>query len=223
MHSEYIVCIPTDYSSPRINESILILFHPNQSSVRRHGERNDRGGCGSGDLKIDIRTASILVLPKPDEVNDTNMPRNLHNAAELFLRAGMIGAAEAVRDDAGRLMDLYADNPDGKKAVNMGKGCVCWSCGHCGLPSGGGSIPEEDPKAPPGPCAACGETEQVNWLRVTNGKKGSKEELPWLEEPPLSEEERKKKEEALLAAKRKEVEARVKEAVEERARNEAES
>jgi hypothetical protein len=175
------------------------------------------------ELKIDIRTASILVLPKPDEVNDTNMPRNLHNAAELFLRAGMIGAAEAVRDDAGRLMDLYADNPDGKKAVNMGKGCVCWSCGHCGLPSGGGSIPEEDPKAPPGPCAACGETEQVNWLRVTNGKKGSKEELPWLEEPPLSEEERKKKEEALLAAKRKEVEARVKEAVEERARNEAES
>ena len=41
------------------------------------------------ELKIDIRSASILVIPKPDEVQDKNMPKNLHNAAELFLRVGM--------------------------------------------------------------------------------------------------------------------------------------
>ena len=71
------------------------------------------------ELKIDIRSASILVVPKSDELNDSNMPRNLHNAAELFLRAGMINAAETVKSNASELLELYASDPDGKRNVKV--------------------------------------------------------------------------------------------------------
>ena len=89
-------------------------------------------------LAIDTRYASIVVVPKSDEVNDANMPRNLHNAAELFLRVGMVENAERVKENTGRMLDMYSDNPDGKTNVKIGQGCVCWSCGFCGLPKGGG-------------------------------------------------------------------------------------
>ena len=70
------------------------------------------------------------------------------------------------------------------------------------------------PKTPPGPCGNCGETDQINYVRVT--RKGMDDDLPWIESPPLTEEETKKKKDAELAAKRKEVEERVKKALEER-------
>ena len=185
------------------------------------------------ELKIDLRAASILVIPKSDEVNDANMPRNLHNAAELFLRLGMVDCAESVKSNVASLLDIYANNPDGKSNFLVGRGCVCWACGFCGLPKNGAnhqgssSITDDLHKIPPGPCSKCGEKEQVNWLRVTQPKDATnnskkKEELPWIEAPPLSEEEMKKKKEAQLAAKRKEVEEQVKRALEERANQGAE-
>ena len=186
------------------------------------------------ELKIDIRSASILVIPKIDELNDTNMPKNLHNAAELFLRVGMVDAAERVKKNVADLLEVYVNNPDGKSNFIVGRGVVCWACGYCGIPKGDGattqngySIKDDLVKIPPGPCNNCGETEQVNWLRVTKPavdatkKNKKKEELPWIEAPPLSEEEMKKKKEAQLIAKRKEVEEQVKRALEERARNSA--
>lgn len=175
-------------------------------------------------LAIDTRYASIVVVPKPDEVNDANMPRNLHNAAELFLRCGMVENAERVKETTSRMLDVYADNP-GKTNVKIGQGCVCWACGFCGLPKGGGESKvapssatggkkSKIPKTPPGPCGNCGETDQINYVRVT--RKDTDDDLPWIESPPLTEEETKKKKDAELAAKRKEVEERVKKALEER-------
>ncbi|KAL7493024.1 hypothetical protein ACHAWT_002174 [Skeletonema menzelii] len=205
------------------------------------------------ELKIDIRSASILIIPKQDEMNDTNMPKNLHNAAELFLRVGMVNAAETVKKNVAQLLDIYSNNPDGKSNFIVGRGNVCWACGHCGIPKGGGggakknqnkgnhnnNIQDDNDddllyKIPPGPCNKCGETEQVNWIKVTttttttqtgvldktknNNNAKKEEELPWIETPPLSEEELKKKKEAQLLAKRKEVEEQVKRALEERER-----
>jgi hypothetical protein len=178
-------------------------------------------------LAIDTRYASIVVHPKSDEVNDANMPRNLHNAAELFLRVGMVDNAERVKETTGRMLDMYQCNPDGRTNVKIGQGCVCWSCGFCGLPKGGGessAAPSPGgkknklPKTPPGPCGNCGETEQINYVRVT--RKGM-DDLPWIEAPPLTEEEKKKKKDAELAAKRKEVEEGVKKALEARKKAEA--
>lgn len=176
-------------------------------------------------LDIDKRYATILVIAKPDEINDANMPRNLHNAAELFLRVDMVENAQRVRETTGKLLDMYAANPDGKTNVRIGKGCVCWSCGNCGLPkndngvddtsnSSASSTNDDDTKKlPPGPCGNCGETEQVNYLRITRQKQ---DDLPWIEAPPMSEEELKKKKEAEVAATRAEVEAGVRKALEER-------
>jgi hypothetical protein len=177
------------------------------------------------ELKIDIRSASILVVPKSDEVDDKNMPRNLHNAAELFLRVGMVDAAENVKKNVADLLDVYSNNPDGKSNFLVGRGVVCWSCGYCGIPKGGANqkgnnMKDDLQKIPPGPCNKCGEKEQVNWLKVTKpgDVTNKKEELPWIETPPLSEEETKKKKEVQLAARRKEVEEQVKRALEERER-----
>lgn len=183
------------------------------------------------ELKIDIRSASILIIPKPDEIQDRNMPKNLHNAAELFLRVGMVEAAENVKRDVADLLDIYVNNPDGKSNFLVGRGVVCWACGHCGIPKGGGegnSTVKDDllRNIPPGPCNKCGEIEQVNWLKVTQKpggvdatkNKSNEGELPWIETPPLSKEEEEKKKEAQLLAKRKEVEEQVKRALEERER-----
>jgi len=184
-------------------------------------------------LKIDTRYATILITPKPDEINDTNMPRNLHNAAELFLRAGLVENAQRVKETTDALFDIYANNPDGKTNVRIGNGCVCWSCGHCGLPKDSNGeyttnssnlADKKKSKVLPGPCGQCGEVDQVNYLVVTRKDEFTKKgvtNLPWIETPPLSEEEKKKKKEAALEAKRKEIEANVKKALEERAKADA--
>jgi hypothetical protein len=164
-------------------------------------------------LKVDTRFASIVVTPKPDEVNDTNFPRNLHNAAELFLRVAMIEEAERLRATTIAMLDMYADSPDGKTGVLVGQACVCWSCGHCGL-SKKQHTDDKKKKTPPPPCGNCGEVEQTNWLRLT--KKDSSDDLPWIEIPPLSEKELTKKEELAEAAKRAEIEANVAAALKER-------
>mmetsp|Transcript_50889 Transcript_50889/g.99561 ORF Transcript_50889/g.99561 Transcript_50889/m.99561 type:complete len:193 (+) Transcript_50889:25-603(+) len=161
-------------------------------------------------LKVDMRFGSIKVVPKSDEGNDANFPRNLHNAAELFLRVGMVDPAERLREKTAAMLDLYADNPDGKTGLRIGRGVVCWSCGHCGVPKSGGDAKE---KTPPGPCGNCGEVEQINWLRISLNKG---ENLPWIEAAPLSPKEAAKKKKAADAAKRAEIEANVKKALLER-------
>jgi hypothetical protein len=182
-------------------------------------------------LKISPQYASINIVPKPDgEEHDKNFPHNLHNAAELFLRVGMVENAERLKTCADQMIDLYADNPDGKTGMRFGRACLCWNCGHCGLPKGhqhdGPS--KNTTNTPPGPCFHCGETDQVNWVQVTQsqggvtgkgrrkGKTQKIDEIPWIENAPLTGEELKKKKEAEMAAKRAEVEANVKRALAER-------
>jgi len=165
-------------------------------------------------LKISPQYATIVVVPKADEVNDANFPRNLHNAAELFLRVGMVENAAKLKTCVDGMITTYKENPDGKSGMRLGRACVCWSCGYCGLPK---NYQEgKSKKGPPGPCNHCGEPDQVNWLKVTTqqGKKGS--EIPWIELAPLTEEEEKKKKDAEMAAKRAEIEANVKKAIQER-------
>jgi hypothetical protein len=171
-------------------------------------------------LEISPQYATIQVIPKVDETNDNNFPRNLHNAAELFLRVGMLQNVETLKSCTDKMMSLYADNPDGTTGVRLGEACVCWNCGYCGLPKDFQEGRKTKKKTPPGPCNSCGETDQVNWVRVTSKKEKNISEMPWIEIAPLTKEEIKKKREAELSAKRAEVEANVKKALEERLRNE---
>jgi hypothetical protein len=171
-------------------------------------------------LKVDIRFARITIAAKDEERNDANMPKNLHNGAELFLRVGMFPAAEKLRETTLLMLDMYADNPDGRTGILIGRACVCWSCGHCGLPKAGadGKRPgDDDEKLPPGPCSNCGETKQINFLRVTQSKDGKKStNIPWIEAAPLTEAEAAKKKAADLAVKKAEIEENVKKALAQR-------
>jgi hypothetical protein len=161
-------------------------------------------------LKVDLRFALVKVVPKADEAGDANFPKNLHNAAELLLRANMAEAAERLRASTFPMLEIYASSPDGKTALQLGRACVCWACGHAGLPRPGDDGKrrgDDDPSTPPGPCGHCGETEQINWLRVT--QKGSTKEAPWIEAVALSMDEAAAKQRAATAARRAEIEANV--------------
>ncbi len=176
-------------------------------------------------LKISPQYATISVIPKADEVNDVNFPRNLHNAAELFLRVGMVDNAKRLKERVDAMLNTYRENPDGKKNLKIGRASVCWNCGYCGLPKG--YTDSSKNKQNPGPCNNCNEGTQTNWLRVTQqgvGASGSKKgaEIPWIEIAPCSDEDMQKKKEAEMAAKRAEIEANVKKAIQERERQVAE-
>ena len=153
-------------------------------------------------LKVDTRFALVKVLGEAgQEARDKNMPRNLHNAAELFLRCGMVDQAEKLQKTTSDMLDIYATNPDGS-SHSMGRAAVCWECGFCGLPREAGAA------APA--CGACGAGD-ANWLRVTREKGG--EDVPWIQKKALSPEEKRRKDEAARAAKRAEVEASVRAAM----------
>ena len=173
-------------------------------------------------INVDERLALITIAAKDAERNDANMPKNLHNGAELFVKVNLMENMERLRTTASKMLDMYAENPDGKTGVLIGRACVCWVCGHCGLPQPDkeGLRPGDDnPKSPPGPCGNCSEHDQINWVGVTQPKdeNGTKvTDLPWIEAAPLTEEEAKKKKAADLFAKRSEIEANVKLAVSQR-------
>ena len=81
-------------------------------------------------LKVDTRFANVKVVGEEGmEARDKNMPRNLHNAAELFLRCGLVANAEKLTETTNAMFKILASNPDGA-AHSLGRGAVCWSCGY---------------------------------------------------------------------------------------------
>ena len=167
-------------------------------------------------LEINPQYAQIRIVPNGTEGQDPNFPRNLHNAAELFLKLGMVPQAVKLKDCTDPLLELYAAGPGGRTGVRLGRACVCWQCGACGIPQDYQDDDDEKSQKPPGPCFQCGETNQINWVRVTQP---SGEDLPWMTVAPRSKEqeaEMKQQQEVELAARRAAVEARVAQALKER-------
>ena len=185
-------------------------------------------------LEISPQFANIKVQPNGNEGLDANFPKNLHNAAELFLKCGLVPNAVKLKECVDSLLERYASNSDQQNVslagLRLGQACVCWECGHCGMPKNGGvsssSSSSSNAQLPPGPCANCNGTNQVNWVIVTRGGANAgcgdnMETLPWIEETALTEEhasELKAKKEKELAERRAVVEARVAEALAERER-----
>ena len=158
-------------------------------------------------LKVDTRFANVKVVGEEGmEARDKNMPRNLHNAAELFLRCGLVANAEKLQETTNAMFKILASNPDGA-AHSLGRGAVCWSCGYCGL--------ARDPEAPKPLCGSCS-SDDANWLRVLADKK---QEVPWIQAKTLTPEETEQRKQAEIAAKRAEVEANVKKALADRSKS----
>ena len=155
------------------------------ASAVRKGEAEAGGGGAEGggteaptSLSFDARIASVKVEPKDDEDSDANFPRNLHNAAELFAAAGMLSQAAQLHDCSTRLLSLLSAGPTGRQSQRIGRACICWSCGHVGLPSNASSVVESG-ATPPGVCAACGENAQTHFVRVVS-EDGAV--VPWIED-----------------------------------------
>jgi hypothetical protein len=167
-------------------------------------------------LEISPKYSTIGVIPNGDEGNDATFPRNLHNAAELFLKLGMVPNAVKLKDATDKLLEMYEGDP--KTSVMLGQGCVCWSCGYCGIPKD-----YDESRTTPGPCFNCNETNQINWVSI---KHPDGSILPWIESSAMTEEQAKQmklKEENELAERRAAVEARVAAALEGREVAEKES
>mmetsp|Transcript_15760 Transcript_15760/g.47024 ORF Transcript_15760/g.47024 Transcript_15760/m.47024 type:complete len:170 (-) Transcript_15760:14-523(-) len=155
-------------------------------------------------LNVDKRFANVKVVGEAgQEARDKNMPRNLHNAAELFLRCGLVANAEKLAETTHAFFAIAEASPDGA-AHSLGRAAVCWECGHCGL--------ARDPEAAAPACRECGSAD-ANWLRVMRGAA----EMPWIERKKLTKEEAERRRAAEVAAKRAEVEAKVKAALAKRA------
>jgi hypothetical protein len=167
-------------------------------------------------LEISPKYSTIGVIPNGDEGNDANFPRNLHNAAELFLKLGMVPNAVKLKDGTDKLLEMYEGDP--KLSVMLGQGCVCWSCGYCGIPKD-----YDESRTTPGPCFNCNETNQINWVSIKHPDGHS---LPWIESSAMTEEQAKQmklKEENELVERRAAVEAQIAAALKEREAAEKES
>ena len=93
----------------------------------------------------------------------------------------------------------FEAGPDGKSAQRLGRACVCWGCGHAGLPRNAAECSEKGP-TPKGVCGRCGGDGQTNFLSCVT-KDGRT--MPWIEgaDQQLTPAQLAKAEEAQQAAK----------------------
>jgi len=146
-------------------------------------------------LAIDAnRFVSIKVLRKADELGDANFPNSLHNGMELFQRAGMLSQARACKACVDDYAALLAEGPPTKPVSIGNTACVCWECGHVGLPRnadavgramGAGASGAKAMRraaaatgAPKAVCSKCGSNVQTNFVLVEQSD-GSN--VPWIE------------------------------------------
>jgi FK506-binding protein 1 len=142
-------------------------------------------GAPPAPLKFDSRFAMFKVEPKDDgEGLSPNFPRSLHNAAELFVHLGHTDSAARLHACVARMLETLEAGPDGKSGQKLGRACVCWGCGHVGLPSNSAQCNEAGGSGPAGICGRCGDDAQSNFIKCVQ-KDGKL--LPWIEgAPPLA-------------------------------------
>merc|ERR1719446_414903 len=108
-----------------------------------------------------------------DEDSDEHVPRNLHNAAELFLKKGKLLAVKRLQECTMSFFKLVELQPKAD-TINVGHACICWTCGHCGLQREDGRATSQNK---PGRCINCGD-EQTNYLQCIPSNGGA---APWIE------------------------------------------
>lgn len=113
---------------------------------------------------LDPRLPCIHVEPNAGEEDDANIPKNLHNAAELFHKTGNVDAVQRMQ----RCTAVFFALVEGRckvESVNEGHACLCWLCGHCGLERSSLSAPVVLGKGAR-MCNQCGESAHTNYVQV---------------------------------------------------------
>jgi hypothetical protein len=159
------------------------------------------GGAAAGGAAVEFTSlfASIKIEPNDEEEDaNSNFPRNLHNAVELFVVTGQTSAGARLSSATSAMLKIYSE-PSDMTNYAMGRACVCWACGHAGLPANRDELSETDvgaavyrsgraapparKRAGPAPeCGACDSSSATNFLtvlRATGG--GSATAIPWIQ------------------------------------------
>ena len=119
--------------------------------------------------RLDERFFSITIDRKSDEMEDKNFPPHCYAAAmQLFLMCGMSDQAQKCGEIVTTYLRTLECGPDGKTSHNIGRACICWNCGHVGLPSNRKKCSKEGGYKVKPKCSSCKEKEQTNWIRVTS-------------------------------------------------------
>ncbi len=135
--------------------------------------------------------SAIQILPKDsDEEKDGNMPKNAAQAMMVFLQTNINNGENASKCGTclSNLLKIFEKGPDGNKKVSIGLGCLCWNCGHCGLPANTSEFPADkvDGKMPPfAKCKGCGRNDETNFLQI---KQPDGSILPFIEQQMMTEE-----------------------------------
>lgn len=125
---------------------------------------------------FDRQYAAFALERKRDETDDANFPPNLHAACELLSRVGAAGQLQQCMQCINAYLKILQQGPDGKTTQSMGRACICWNCGHVGLPFNAAKCGEGSEV--PGDCKMCRNTEQTNFVRVA---KPDGTIIPWIE------------------------------------------
>ena len=118
--------------------------------------------------RLDQRFFSITIDRKSDEMEDKNFPPHCYAAMQLFLMCGMSDQAQKCGEIVTTYLRTLETGPDGKTSHNIGRACICWNCGHVGLPSNRKKCSKEGGYKVKPKCSSCKEKEQTNWIRVTS-------------------------------------------------------
>eukprot|EP00966_Prymnesium_polylepis_P101437 2349328-Prymnesium_polylepis.1 len=96
---------------------------------------------------------------------------------ELVSPPAAAGAARRLHQCTSRALDTLELGPDGRTSQRLGRACVCWECGHVGLPLNAAQCSERRP-LPAGECAQCRSADQTNFVRVVRADGSA---CPWIE------------------------------------------
>lgn len=111
------------------------------------------------------------IIPKENERNDENMPRNLFSAISLFYATNNINLANKCIDCINSTLNLLSTGPDGKTEIKIGNPCICWDCGYVG-------IPENENNEGLYKCNNCKLDDQTN---LVEGIQPDGSKIPWIE------------------------------------------
>ena len=159
--------------------------------------------AATGAVAVTSLFGSIKIEPNDEEEDaNSNFPRNLHNAAELFVVTGQTSAGARLAAATNAMLNIYSEISDGMTNYSMGRGCICWTCGHAGLPANRDELSETDvgaavyrsgraaprarKRAGPAPeCGACESSSATNFLTVLRATGGAPSKsataIPWIQ------------------------------------------
>ena len=111
------------------------------------------------------------VFPRDEEEErDERMPKTIGHAYLVFVQTGEKESAERCRSCMESFLHILTAGPTGSLVVNVGQACLCWECGHVGIPVNAEELDNESTvqvkrRMPPfAICKQCRSGERTNFI-----------------------------------------------------------